>query len=206
MPTLGGPWKKEASSFEGRGSVQEALRKIARRLDELGIPYAIVGGMALFLHGYRRFTEDVNLLVRPENLKRIHTNLRGHGYVPAFERSKQLVDSELRVRIKLLTTGSFPGDGKPKPIAFPDPRDAVEERQGVKVLRPERLIELKLASGLSAPHRQKDLVDIQELIQAAGLPKDTVERLDPSVRERFLELWDLANTPQIGPDADVFDP
>ncbi len=44
--------------FEGQGAVQQAMRRICKRLDDLGVPYAIVGGMALFQHGFRRFTED----------------------------------------------------------------------------------------------------------------------------------------------------
>ena len=32
--------------FEDKGAVQQAMRRIAKRLDELGVPYAIVGGMA----------------------------------------------------------------------------------------------------------------------------------------------------------------
>ena len=53
----------------------------------------------------------------------------------------------------------------------------------------ERWIELKLASGMVAPHRLKDLADVQELIRAARLPKALADRLDPWVREKFLELW-----------------
>src|SRR4051812_6704548 len=52
--------------FEGKSAVQEALRKITRRLEEMGIPYAVAGGMALFQHGFRRFTEDVDILVTAE--------------------------------------------------------------------------------------------------------------------------------------------
>lgn len=44
--------------FENRGAVQTALRRIARRLDEMGVPYAVAGGMALFAHGFQRFTQD----------------------------------------------------------------------------------------------------------------------------------------------------
>ncbi len=55
--------------FEEKSAVHKALRKIARRLDELGIPFVVVGGMAMFYHGYRRFTEDVDLLVTPEGAK-----------------------------------------------------------------------------------------------------------------------------------------
>src|SRR5262245_38493982 len=57
--------------FEGRGKVQETLRRITKRLDELNIPYAVVGGMALFAHGFRRYTEDVDILVTREGLVRI---------------------------------------------------------------------------------------------------------------------------------------
>jgi hypothetical protein len=191
--------------FEGKGRVQESLRRITKRLDDLKIPYAVVGGLALFFHGYRRFTEDVALLVRAEYFKTIHDSIRGRGYVPPFERSKQLRDAESKVRVEFLTTGAFPGDGKPKPVAFPDPRDAAEERDGLKVLRLDRLIELKLASGMSAPHRMRDLVDVQELIRAADVPREFAERLDSSVRDKFLELWGLAHHPRTGPDADLLD-
>ena len=49
--------------FRRDDEVFKTLRKIARRLDDLDIPYAIVGGMALDAHGYRRLTVDVDLLV-----------------------------------------------------------------------------------------------------------------------------------------------
>ena len=39
------------------------VQRISRRLDELGIPFVVVGGIAMFHHGFRRFTEDVDLLV-----------------------------------------------------------------------------------------------------------------------------------------------
>src|SRR5256885_586286 len=74
--------------FEGKGSVQEAFRKIVSRLDALAIPYVVVGGLALFGHGYRRFTQDVDLLVTREGLQRIHDELEGLGYLPAFRGSR----------------------------------------------------------------------------------------------------------------------
>jgi hypothetical protein len=57
-----------------------------------------------------------------------------------------------------------------------------------------RFIELKLASGMVAPHRGKDLVDVQELIRSASLAREVVEELHPWVREKFLEIWQLAQT------------
>jgi len=68
--------------FEGKSLVQQTLRRIARRLDGLNIPYAIAGGMALFELGYRRFTEDFDILVTRESLVVIHQQLEGLGFVP----------------------------------------------------------------------------------------------------------------------------
>jgi hypothetical protein len=50
------------------------------------------------------------------------------------------------------------------------------------------LVELKLASGMTAPHRLKDLADVLELIRARHLPADFAESLHPYVREKFAEL------------------
>src|SRR3954453_13144811 len=57
--------------FEEKSAVFDALRKITGRLKDLGIPYAVVDGMALFKHGLRGFTEDVDILVTKEDLKKI---------------------------------------------------------------------------------------------------------------------------------------
>ena len=174
--------------FEEKSAVHQALRKIARRLDELGIPYAIAGGMALFFHGFRRFTEDVDVLVTPQGLADIHHRLEGLGYVPPFSGSKQLRDADLGVRIEFLVSGQFPGDGKRKPVAFPDPADAAVEMAGMRFLQLPRLIELKLASG-TAPGRLRDLADVQELIRIRNLPEDFADQINPFVRDKYKALW-----------------
>lgn len=198
---LGIPYEKRLASdarwalsegskfFEGKSAVQEALRKIAARLDELGIPYAVAGGMALFTHGYRRFTEDVGILVTRQGLTAIHTKLEGLGYLPPFPKSKHLRDTDLGVKIEFLVTGDYPGDGKPKPVAFPDPSAAAVEHEGVKYLSLPTLVELKLASGMTNPDRMRDLADVLELIKLLALPKDFALGLAPYVREKFTELW-----------------
>ena len=175
--------------FEGKGAVQESLRRIAQRLNELGIPYAIAGGMALFHHGYRRFTEDIDILVTRESLKAIHQALDGRGYVRPFARSKNLRDVDSRVKIEFLIAGEFPGDGKPKAVSFPDPPLVAIELDGIKFVRLAALVELKLASGLTGSDRMKDLADVQELIKLLNLSRDFSEEVDKSVREKYLALW-----------------
>ena len=55
-------------------------------------------------------------------------------------------DTETGISIDILTEGEFPGDGKPKPISFPDPASASIEIDGIRIVTLEKLIELKLAS------------------------------------------------------------
>jgi hypothetical protein len=155
----------------------------------LGIPFAVVGGIALFLHGYRRFTEDVDILVSREGLAEVHRQLEGRGYLPPFAGSKHLRDTELGVRVEFLTTGDFPGDGKPKPVAFPDPAAVRVDLEGIPCLSLARLIELKLASGMTNPGRLKDLADVQQVIRQLQLPQDFAQQLDAYVRDKYQELW-----------------
>jgi len=174
--------------FEKESAVFRTMREIARRLSELGVPYAVVGGLALFFHGYRRFTEDVDILVTKDSLKLLHEKLEGLGYLPPFTGSKNLRDTDTGVRIEFLITGSFPGDGKPKPVSFPDPANVAVELDGIQCLNLETLIQLKLVSG-TVPGRRKDLADVQELIRMMSLPEDFADRLDASVRDSFRLLW-----------------
>ena len=176
--------------FEKESAVHKTLARIARRLHELGIPYAVVGGMALFFHGFRHFTEDVDILVTREGLKEIHQRLEGLGYLPPVTGRKHLRDTDTGVRIKLLVTGDYPGDGLPKPVAFPDPAETGVAIDGIRFLQLPRLIELKLASGMTNTGRLKDLGDVQELIKVLGLPKDLANQLNPFVQEKYKELWD----------------
>lgn len=175
--------------FDETSEVHTTLERICHRLNELNIPYAVAGGMALFQHGFRRFTEDVDILVTPQDLKRIHENLSGRGYLPLFERSKNLRDTVSGVRIEFLLTGGYPGDGKAKPVAFPAPDTVAEFRNGIKFLSLSAIVELKLASGMTGADRMKDLADVQELIKLLSLPRDFGSRLNPYVQAKFLELW-----------------
>jgi hypothetical protein len=102
------------------------------------------------------------------------------------------------VDIHVVVTGSYTGDGRPKPVAFPDPAIAIRGAR-VALLPLPRLLELKLASGMTAPHRLRDLADVQEVIRVLALPATFAEDLDQSVREQFLALWrSVQNIPEEG--------
>lgn len=194
MPTAEQPHVRELYAeglryFMGQGSLNNALAQLCADLDRHGIDYMVIGAVALMAHGYPRFTEDIDLVLTREGLEAFHRELIGLGYAPAFQGARErLRATRGGVPVELIVAGEYPGDGKPKPVSFPDPAGASVEIDGVRVVTLEKLIELKLASGMTAPDRLKDLADVQELIKARGLAADFAERLNPYVREQYLRL------------------
>ncbi|WP_084111500.1 hypothetical protein [Gloeomargarita lithophora] len=177
--------------FMEQGRIFQTLRKLSHRLQQNGIDYAIVGGIALFLYGYKRSTQDINILLTKSGLLDFQEKIIGRGFMPMFPGAqKTFRDTETNVRVEFLIAGEFPGDGRPKPISFPDPQSVFIEVDDLRIINLKNLIELKLASGLSAPDRLKDLADVQELIRVLNLPETYGEQLDNSVRSEFLKLWE----------------
>ena len=178
--------------FMDQADAQKALYRLAAILEAEQLPYAIIGAMALNEYGHRRVTVDVDLVMRDDDLQTFKQRWLGKGYLERVAGSGKLLDTEHGVNVDVLSTGRFPGDDKPKPIAFPDPATTAVRGRRFALLPMPRFIELKLASGMVAPHRGKDLVDIQELIRSAQLTRDVANDLHPWVRDRFLALWELA--------------
>ncbi len=176
-----------------QGPVFSTLERLARRLKEEEIPYAVVGGMALNLHGFERMTRDVDIVMTAAAIEKFVERCVGLGYVQAFAGArKSFRDTVTQTAIEVLITGEYPGDGKPKPVSFPDPAAASIEIENIRVITLDKLIELKLASGLSAPHRLRDLADVQDLIMTLQLPLELEETLDASVRAEYRRLWETA--------------
>ncbi|MBI4613336.1 MAG: hypothetical protein HY720_06965 [Planctomycetes bacterium] len=117
----------------------------------------------------------------------------GLGYRPVSPYSKALRDTETRVKIDFLIAGKYPGDGNPKPVVFPDPAAPALESEGLRFVGLKDLVEAKLACVLTTPHRMlEDAADVKRLIQETRIPREFANELDPYVRAKFLELWDLA--------------
>jgi hypothetical protein len=175
--------------FMGEGQLNNALARLVTDLTKHQIDYLVIGAVALMAYGYPRFTEDIDLIVNANGLNRFHDELIGFGYEPAFQDArKRLRSTRDKTPIELIISGGYPGDGKPKPVSFPEPSESFVEIDGVKFPTLEKLIELKLASGMTAPDRLKDLADVQEMIKIRSLNVDFANKLNPYVREEFLKL------------------
>jgi hypothetical protein len=181
--------------FMGKADVQSAARRIAARLQELGIEYAIAGGLAVTAHGHLRVTTDVDLLLTEEGLARFKAESLGRGWVEKFAGSTGVRDTVHDVEVDVLLTGGFPGDGQPADLAFPDPSDASDAQEGLRYINLRVLVELKIASGLTAPDRLQDFADVIQLVRVNGLDAEFAARLHESVREKYVELWGYAQLP-----------
>lgn len=152
--------------------------------------------MAIALHGFERYTDTVEILTTRQGLGRIHARLVGGRYVRESEGVRRTFrDTVTGGSIRIFATGEYPGDRRPKPIAFPDPRDAAVNCDGYDVLRVRDLVELRLAAGLWTPNNLRDLADVQDLILALELPRDLGKQLDTSVQYEYYRIWDVAQTP-----------
>jgi hypothetical protein len=73
-------WQEIDLFFMQQGKVYETLQRLAQRLPNAGIDYALIDGMALAIHGYVRLTQDVDLLMNEAGLEQFQKMLVGRGY------------------------------------------------------------------------------------------------------------------------------
>ncbi len=149
--------RRAGEFFMRESPVHLALKRTAEALAAMDIPFAVAGGLAVVAHGHVRTTEDIDLLLTREGLAAFKERWLGRGWDERFPGSRGLRDALHDVRIDVLLTGDYPGDGKPKPISFPHPASAAEKSEdGLPVLTLRVLLELKIASGMTAPVQSDD--------------------------------------------------
>jgi hypothetical protein len=168
--------------FQKNDPVHHTMRRVVKRLEKAGIPYAVVGGMAVNAHGHRRTTNDVDILLTAEGLaefRRLHTP---KNYDVGPQRPRRFTDRTSQVVIDFLVTGHFPGSGRPGPVAFPDPAGVHETIDQARFVDLETLIQLKLAA-----RRYQDFADVVALIRVHDLDEGFAGRLHPSVRGDYIE-------------------
>lgn len=173
--------------------VHDATHALATRLKQEDIPYAIAGAVAAAYHGLIRPTQNINVLINTDDIPRLQGALLGRGYERQYRGAKRAFrDMATGVPINVLVSQEFPGDGLPKPVSFPEISKSCSEvtEDGVRILDLPTLIQLKLASAISAPDRMKDAADVQELIRENKLPRVFAMELDPYVRDLFVEIYD----------------
>jgi hypothetical protein len=169
--------------FDGSAPVHHTMQRLTRQLQDAGIAYAVMGGMAVNAHGVRRTTDDLDVLVTAEGLQQFRQQVAEEAYEqPTPKRTRRFVDRQNNVIIDFLVTGLFPGRGEPVAFAFPDPVEASEEINHVRVVTLVQLVQLKLAA-----RRYQDFADVVHLIRVHNLDESFMDKIHPSVRSDYIE-------------------
>ncbi len=168
--------------FEKSAPVYQTMQRLTGQLRQAGIPYAVMGAMAVNAHGARRTTEDLDVLLTPQGLQQFRERFVGSAYDQVPNHSRRFTDRVNGVRVDILVTGHFPGREGPAPFAFPDPEAASEEIDQVRVVTLVQLIQLKLAA-----RRYYDFGDVAFLIRVHNLDESFADRLHPAVRQDYIE-------------------
>src|SRR3990172_8317199 len=127
--------QRTGSFFMKQSPIHGAARRIAATLMEMRIPFAVAGALAANAHGHVRTTEDVDILLQPQGLRDFKQKWLGQGWIEKFAGSKGIRDTIHGVNIDVLLTGEYPGDGQPKPVAFPEPAAVAEpDQEGIPIL------------------------------------------------------------------------
>lgn len=160
----------------GSGDVWDIARQCEQVLAAQNLPHAIVGGVAVCLHGYQRNTVDVDMLVRSEDAPAVRAALEDIGFAWIGN-----------VPVQFLMAREPAGHG----ASLPDPAEpgVTTQIEGLTVLTLARLIETKIACGLSNLRRtHRDLADVVELIARHNLGRDFAPHLHKEVRKEYREL------------------
>ena len=173
----------------GSSDVWDTARDCANALRQHGLPVAVIGGVAVCLHGYRRNTVDVDMLVRREDATAVRETLEQAGYV--WNPDEREFVGSAGVPVQFLLSGEPAGDDSSYGVYLPDPSEpqVTTELEALPVISLSRLIALKLACGLGNVRRTyRDLADVVELIAANHLGRDFARHLPKSLRKEFREL------------------
>jgi hypothetical protein len=177
------PFTKEISMFfDGTDAVHQTMEHLVEALERAQIPYALVGGMAVFAHRYHRTTDDVDILLTPEGFTAFRQRFVPGTFQPVSRRPRRFRDPANGVTFDVLVTGLFPGTGQPGPIAYPHPADVSEVIANKRVVNLATLVQLKLAA-----RRHQDFADVVNLIRFNGLDESYLTRLHPSVHGDFIQ-------------------
>lgn len=154
--------------------VYEAAFKAAKDLDSLGVPYALIGGLAVSVRSEPRFTRDVDWAVAvpdDEAAERLARQMTTCGYRLATIIENTAQDRLATVRLelpgdRLLVDMLFASSGIEPEIVAAAERVEVVPGWWLPVARTGHLIALKLLAQ-DDERRGQDRIDLQWLLGAA---------------------------------------
>lgn len=190
-------WEEAQRFFAGRSAVHESMRRLVNRLDDARIPYAVVGGMAVHLHGVRRPTDNLDVLLTPADFAEFCRWFVPNSYTLEPGTLRRTNDTANQVAVDFFLTGHHPGIDSSSPITYPDPVAVGELRDGIYVVDLPTLVAIKIAS-----KRPRDLADVVSLSEAQDLDETFANHLHRELQAAYLgcvaerrrdEAWEARN-------------
>jgi hypothetical protein len=161
------------SLMEARGAILDTAREVSRLIRESGLSAAVIGGIAVVLHGHWRATKDIDLQVGCP-LQEIADLLESHGFSHDPDRRE------------------FVRDGIPVHLVPTEQTGMTElrtiEMEGILTVPLADLIAMKLRSGTKNLLRAQDLADVIGLIRHHQLTGGFAREIDKTLRPAFRKL------------------
>jgi hypothetical protein len=168
-------------------SLWQTANECHRILAKAKIPHALMGGVAVCMHGYQRNTVDLDLLIRKEDADLARKALEREHY--AWDDRNKEFRSVSGVSIQFLLSGDRAGPGSDVLLPDPGEKRATTEIEELPVLTLAKLIETKIACGSADLRRShKDFADVVELIIHGELNSSFARFLHKSVRATYRKL------------------
>ena len=167
-----------------------SMRRLHDALDRAGIPYEIIGGLAVFLHVERvdparsRLTRDIDAMIRRTDLPRIQEAVAPFGLIFRHVAGVDMLVDEENPKAKTAIHLLMAGERVRTDSLEPNPDlGAGEFILGARVASIEDLLRMKLTS-----FRLKDRVHVQDMDGAGLITSSIEELLSPLLRDRLAQV------------------
>ncbi|MCE2812388.1 MAG: hypothetical protein LW850_18535 [Planctomycetaceae bacterium] len=182
-------WKRIGESMD---RVELRLRKVVSILESTSIPFAVVGGNAVRVWvaqvdpGAVRATNDVDILIRPEDLEHLKLIMAENGYLyrkaAGLDMFLEGKEDSVRYAIHIVLANRMvkQDDFEANPDVEP-----TEYGDGIRILPLERLVRMKLNS-----FRLKDRVHVLDMIDVGLVDESWIARFPKPIAERLKSLID----------------
>jgi hypothetical protein len=196
--------------------IAETLQATLAVLYRANIPHFVCGGLAVFEHGYRRYTHDVDLLVPQHRLAQAEAYLLND---PRFRRRTENEKITLTYQPTGVDVDLFPGGQRFYPASLLPLPEPLSVSKHPLILPLNSLMEMKIScyedysrrihAGYLAEYGRVWVprwtppmsdADLVEILKARMPSREIADDLDPAVRSLFVEIYDKA---QLGIESDA---
>ena len=178
-------WSRMERAVE---KVNERLRRTVKILEDAKVPYAVIGGHAVRAwvaqvdEAAQRTTQDVDILVRPDNLIDLIGAMTAAGFYHRITSGLNMFvehpDASARDAVHVLLVGNIEKLGEPNPDIEPAVR--ANAFQTVKL---ETLVRMKLNA-----FRRKDQVHLLDMVSLGMIDSSWLNKYPDPLRLRLEEL------------------